>query len=98
MKACIAKQVRRYDFPDKDLVNKAYTHNLEILLSLSGLKPDLDNEMQNSKALELNWGIVKDCSESSRYELVITEKEARDMYSAITARRHGILTWIRRRW
>lgn len=95
LKACIAKQVRRYDFPDRDLVNKAYTHKLEALLSLSGLKPDLEGEMRNSKALELHWAIVKDWSESSRYELGITERKARDMYSATTARRHGVLTWIR---
>lgn len=98
LKACFAKQVHRYDFPDKDLVNKVYTHKLETLLSLSGLMPDLQSEMRSSKALELNWTIVKDWSELSRYELGITEKEAYDMYSATTARRHGVLTWIKRRW
>ena len=98
LKACIAKQVRRHDFPDKDLVNKAYTHKLETLLELAGLAQDLERDKRNSKPLELNWAIVKDWSESSRYQIDITEAEARDMYSATTARRHGILTWIRRRW
>ena len=98
LKACIAKQVRRHDFPDKDLVNKAYTHKLQTLLGLAGLAQDLDRDMRSSEPLEVNWAIVKDWSESSRYQIDITEAEARDMYSATTARRHGILTWIRRRW
>lgn len=98
LKACIAKQIRRYDFPDKNLVNKAYTHELQTLLRLAGLAQGLDSDMQNSEALELNWAIVKDWSELSRYQIDITEAEARDMYSASTARRYGILTWIKRRW
>ncbi|MCH9011178.1 MAG: HEPN domain-containing protein, partial [Chloroflexi bacterium] len=38
LKACIAKQIRRYDFPDRKLVNDSYTHDLEKLLGVSGLK------------------------------------------------------------
>ena len=98
LKACIAKQVRRHDFPDKRLVDKSYAHELQTLLKLAGLDQDLKRDRSKSRALELNWAIVKDWSESSRYQIDITEAEARDMYSATTARRHGILTWIRRRW
>ena len=29
LKSCIAKQTKEYDFPDKDEVNKSYTHNLD---------------------------------------------------------------------
>jgi len=28
LKACIAKQTRRYDFPDKKTVDESYTHDL----------------------------------------------------------------------
>lgn len=98
LKACVAKQVGQYDFPDRKLANEAFTHDLEKLMKLSGLAPDLEKEMETNKPLELNWAVVKDWSESSRYEIGITEAQARDLYSACTARRNGVLNWIRRRW
>lgn len=98
LKACVAKQVRRYDFPDKKLANEAFTHELEKLMRLSGLAPELEKETRTNQALELNWAVVKDWSESSRYEIGISEVQARDLYSACTARRDGVLNWIRRRW
>lgn len=67
-------------------------------MSLAGLAPELKKEMETNKPLELNWAVVKDWSESSRYEIRITEAQARDLYSACTARRDGVLSWIKRRW
>ena len=54
LKACVAKQVRRYDFPDRKLANEVYTHDLEKLMKLSGLAPELEKEMATNKPLELN--------------------------------------------
>jgi HEPN domain-containing protein len=87
LKACVAKQVGRYDFPDRKLANEVFTHDLEKLMKLSGLAPDLEKEMETNKPLELNWAVIKDWSESARYEIAITEAQARDLYSACTARR-----------
>jgi hypothetical protein len=98
LKACLAKQVQRYDFPDKKLANEAFTHDLEKLMKLSGLAPELDKERESNKPLELNWAVVKDWSESARYEVGISETQARDLYSACTARRNGVLSWIKQRW
>lgn len=98
LKACVAKQVRRFDFPDKKLANEAFTHDLEKLVRVAGLMPILDLDMKTARTLELNWAIVKDWSEASRYELSVTKAQARDMYSACTARKNGILAWIRRQW
>ena len=89
LKACVAKQVKRYDFPDRKFVNDAYTHNLESLLKLAGVAIDLATDMAVNGALALNWTIVKDWTEGSRYRLGITENEARDLYSAGTARKNG---------
>lgn len=66
--------------------------------SLGGLWPDLDNDVKASPALQLNWAIVKDWNESVRSDLEVTGAMARDLYSACTARRAGILPWIRERW
>ena len=54
LKACIAKLTKRYDFPDKDRVSKGYTHNIENLLHLAGLrnKPDRDI-LENPESAEV---------------------------------------------
>lgn len=98
LKACVAKQVNRYDFPDKRLANEAFTHDLEKLVKVAGLEPQLQSDLKSSAALELNWAVVKDWSETARYELGITRAQARDLYSACSAQRSGILAWIRKRW
>ena len=98
LKACIAKQTNRYDFPDKNLVVRTHTHDLEKLLGLAGLDTPLTAEFATNSTLELNWAVVKDWSEQIRYETTVDETLAKDFYSACTGRKHGILTWIVRRW
>ncbi len=97
LKACVAKQVKQYDFPDKKLANEAFTHDLEKLMRVAGLSPDFENEMKAKPELELNWAIVKDWSEAVRYEVDITELQARDLYSACTGR-NGVMPWVKKRW
>jgi HEPN domain-containing protein len=98
LKACIAKQTKRHDFPDKDLAKKTHVHNLEQLLKLAGLAQDLEKDARANKNLELNWAVVKDWKEISRYTAATSAAEAKDLYSACTARKNGILSWIRARW
>ncbi|MBN2024574.1 MAG: HEPN domain-containing protein [Pirellulales bacterium] len=97
LKACIAKQTKRYQFPDKETVNKSYTHNPTKLVQIAGLKPALDAEIKRDRDFEANWSVVRDWSEESRYEWH-SAKEARDLYSAITGRKHGIMQWLRKHW
>lgn len=98
LKACIAKQTKRFDFPDKEIVNASYTHKLSDLLKLSGLKSEHDKETQSNKAFSLNWAIVKDWSEKSRYSGQISEAKVRDFYSAVVSRKNGVLSWLKKRW
>ena len=95
LKACIAKQTKKHDFPDKEIANKAHLHNLEQLLKVAGLERDLERDMKTNKKLELNWAVVKDWKTASRYVTDISAADARDMYSACTAQKNGILSWIR---
>jgi len=97
LKACIAKQTKMYDFPDKETVNKSYTHDLSRLVKVSGLERDLDSEMTKDTTFALNWAIVKDWSEESRYKKHTTKK-AKDLYSAISNKQHGVLRWIKQHW
>lgn len=97
LKACIAKQTRRYDFPDKKTVDESYTHDLAKLIKIAGLGPALDGEFRKAPSFEVNWSTVKDWAEASRYEKH-DSKEAQNLYSAVADRRHGVLQWIKRHW
>lgn len=98
IKACIAKQIKRYEFPNKDLVNKAWSHDLENLIGIAGLTTALKAEMKANRTLELNWAIVKDWNESSRYDINISETQVKDFYSACFAGKNSILSWVKERW
>lgn len=97
LKACIAKQTRRHDFPDKKAVNESYTHDLTKLVKVAGLGLDLDKEMKSNPGFAVNWSVVKDWSEASRYEKH-TKKEAQALYSAVVNRKQGVLRWIKVHW
>ncbi len=98
LKACIAKQFKRYDFPDKKLINDSYSHNLERLLGVAGLKNELEKENKKNPNFELNWATVKDWKSQYRYDNNISEKRARDLYSACTDRKNGIFSWLKKWW
>lgn len=96
LKACIAKMARRHEFPLKaDYIRRLYTHNLEELLKLAELDKPLQDDMQGNVALAKNWGVVKNWSEESRYQ--ISGLNGRDLYSAV-AGSDGVLLWIRQHW
>ncbi len=97
-KSCIAKGIHEHDFPEKKLIDESYTHDLQKLLNLSGLKIRLDEASGADPDLATNWAVLKDWSEKSRYELNIAEKAARDLLSAVTDADHGVLQWLKKYW
>lgn len=94
LKACIAKQVREFDFPDKKLANDCYTHNLSNLLITAGLKQKLSEQEKQNREFKLNWAVAIDWSEESRYKLAISKQEAHNLFTAITDTQSGILPWL----
>ena len=97
LKACIAKNTKKYDFPDKKRVNQSYTHNLNDLVKVAGLESSLNQEIKKDPEFEVNWTLVKDWSEESRYQKH-TKQEANDFYNVITNRKNGVLKWINQHW
>lgn len=97
-KARIARQTRRYDFPDLKFVRDIYTHDLNQLLRVSGLEPGHRRESIRNPVFELNWTIVKDWSEQSRYTVGVNRAKAADFRSAVVSRTNGILPWLQRWW
>jgi len=98
LKACIARQFQHHDIPDRKLVNDVYTHDMDKLLDLAALRPALQQDAGMHPPLQTNWNVTKDWKETARYNPSITAQEARDLYSACTARQYGVLAWLRNRW
>ncbi len=96
LKACFAKTVNRHDFPEKGRADKVFIHRLPELVSMVGLGPAL-NESLSDPAFELRWNVVRDWNEQSRYALW-SKAQAEEMLDAITHRKDGLLTWLKRRW
>jgi len=89
LKACIAKTVARYQFPDRKLANDSFTHDLTKLLSLANLVGRLDADQKADPLLERSWNIAKNWSEKSRYE-PHTQIEAEELYRSVMDQRHGV--------
>jgi HEPN domain-containing protein len=96
LKACIAKQTRKFDFPDKKTVFDSYTHDLEKLVKVAKLDSELKTLLKDVEFLTA-WVVLKDWSEESRYQKHDRQK-ALDIYSAITDSNHGILQWVQQHW
>ncbi len=96
LKACIAKQTKKFEFPEKKTVMDSYTHDLEKLVKVAKLDTQLKS-LVNDPDFSLRWSTVKDWSEDSRYQ-THNRQEARDIYSAITDPYHGVLQWLQQHW
>lgn len=97
LKACIAKTTRKHEFPDKDRVNKSYTHSLVELIRLAELRETHDARMKSDPAFRDNWLIVVSWSEDSRY-LRNTAEKAQGLVNAVGNPKSGILAWLRHYW
>jgi len=98
IKACIAKQVQQFDFPNKDLAQKSHQHKLTDLLGVAGLKQKLSEKEQADTDFQLNWAVAKDWTVDSRYERSIESTKANDLYQAVTDENSGILAWLKTFW
>lgn len=97
LKASIAKRTQQFDFPDKDLAQKVYTHKLIELMRWSELFSPLQSAAQSNPLLQDWWTTVQEWSEESRYKRwsII---EAERLLDAIEHQSGGILPWIRLHW
>lgn len=103
LKSCIAKQTREHDFPDKRLVDKSYSHDLDRLLDAAGLADALKEQITKDVRLEAEWLLVRAWSEQSRYDVYRGDRSemieiARMMLSAVQSKNGGVLRWIKQHW
>jgi len=97
LKACIAKATGEHDFPDKALVNKSWTHDLEQLLGVAGLKQKLEEQKAANPMFAANWNVVKDWSEDTRYERH-SQAKAQSYYEAVGDKDRAVLEWLKAYW
>jgi hypothetical protein len=98
LKACAAKQFRKHEVPDRTIVNDFYTHRLDRLVNISGVKDGLEKRADVDPQFRVNWNAVHDWNETSRYDHSTSEAQARDMLIAVTDPASGVLTWLKTQW
>ena len=98
LKACIAEQTRRSEFPDRKTVNRSYSHDFKRLVKAANLEGDLDAKLDADAVFDVNWGTLANWSEQKRYDHGVTRGQAQDLYDAITDDTNGVLTWLRNFW
>jgi len=102
LKSCVLAYIERTGiiFKNKEFLQslpKCWTHKLEELVELAGLKAKRDADAKANPILSSNWGTVNNWNEASRYQLK-NQKDAEDIYTAIIHPSDGVLQWIRQNW
>jgi HEPN domain-containing protein len=97
LKACIAKQTQRYEFPDKERVIESYSHELLPLVRLAGLGDVLGERIRQDSKFKKNWEFSRAWSEESRYRRH-DQESAQEMVEAVAHRSDGVVAWIRPYW
>jgi hypothetical protein len=97
LKACIARLTQEHDFPDRDFARDCFTHDLDKLVKLAGLESTRDVDIKANSALRINWTVVKDWTETSRYTRNAATL-AQQLYEAVADPVDGTLQWVKQYW
>jgi hypothetical protein len=88
-------------FRDKPISRAVFVYDLtlvqEQVFTLWHCDGSDEADSQNNPEFRANWAVVRDWTETSRYE-TRTRIQAADLYQAISQRNTGILAWIRLYW
>ena len=97
IKACIAGLFQANTIPEKSFVNAVYSHRLDELLGLTGIKREFQDDMKNDPALSAAWGVASKWTETSRYSMW-DQFAAASMIDAVGDQQHGVLQWLKKHW
>jgi hypothetical protein len=97
LKACLTKDLQPHRMPDKDVLSKGYTHDLDNLLRQANLEGARNLTAQADRYFAVNWQVVVSWNEGSRYA-EWTETQANELYEAVTNADHGVLPWLKQHW
>lgn len=97
LKACIAREIRRYDFPDKSKVDQTHTHNIRQLVRVAGLEDARTERAMSEPDFDKNWVAVERWSPLSRYRRNDSQ-DAHTLWKAVNDRKNGVMSWIKAYW
>jgi hypothetical protein len=101
LKSCVLAYMENSNadviFRERKFSDNCWTHNIEELVRLAGLRSALDLDMAANRQLGINWIYATQWKEISRYQTA-TEFNARRLYQAVAYAADGVLPWIRTRW
>ena len=97
LKACIAKNTEKFEFPDKARVVKSYVHKPSELIDVANLSGIFQQARQANPKLQASWNVVNNWSEQSRYT-IWSRADADAMIDAVGKLRDGVLPWIKLHW
>jgi hypothetical protein len=97
LKACIAKETQRYEFPEKKRVNSSHTHDLKELVRVAELQNVLQTAVNGDPMLLKYWDVVQSWSEQSRY-IKHSPESAQALIEAVGDRNHGVIKWVKHYW
>lgn len=96
LKALICDHFLDGVLPDRKIVDRAHSHQLDDLMGLSGIKGPLQVRLGQDADFEVRWSLVRAWSISTRYE-TISRPEATEFVSAAVGE-EGMLAWIKTFW
>jgi hypothetical protein len=95
LKACIITMLQHSDsWPEQNFSKQCWTHDLNVLAKNAGL----ENALKNAGAVTVNWQLVKDWTEESRYKHGGDPLVVNQFHQAITDPNDGVLQWLKVRW
>ncbi len=97
LKARICKNLDIENFyvrPIKTGKQAFFTHELEQLMTLSGLRTEFDKEILTNSVLDKAWQDISTWSEERRYVSIVTHQEVRTFLSSLKI----FLTWFQQNW
>jgi hypothetical protein len=98
LKACFCRRILEHEFPDKRLVERAYSHDLAKLLDVSGVEAELDKAVGLNPALGLKWRTANEWNEQSRYVGLLSASKVDELFEAVLHPTDGVLTWLKTQW
>lgn len=97
LKAVVALSFRALVIPSPRFVRDIHTHDLAQLVSLAGLRTELDEAKARDPQFDANWAFVSGWKETSRYE-TIDPFTAHRMLTAVGDPVAGVLQWLKTHW
>ena len=101
LKARICRILEQEEYLESgDFAHTYKTHKLTVLMKLAGLEKKLDEAQPSNPQLLVNWSLLSQWSEQSRYSFIETspKNEAELIIQALEDKNSGVYTGIKKFW